>query len=503
MNYRALVLLIFCAAIVVSILGPSTNVAAQSGALDTELQSAAREYEVPKELLLAMGYVNTRWEMPPQDASEYKKAKPGEGAPEARGSYGIMQLVQNPSKNTLSDAAKLTKISEKQLKTGRAQNIRGGAALLAELQGDTKPEDLNGWYDAVAKYGGGPAYANQVYEVLHDGASAKISTGEEVTLAAQKGVEPRKAVTAQATGEYPGSTWYGASSYNYTSANRPSSNPINKIIIHVTQGSWASAINWFQDSRAQASAHYTVRSSDGAIAQSVREKDIAWHAGNWPYNQTSIGIEHEGFISDPSWFTEAMYQSSAKLSAYLAKKYGIPIDRSHIIGHNEVPYPNTHTDPGNYWNWDKYMSYVRYYAGSTPSTYSQVVDNANSSRFYAASNWGTSSYSSQRYGSNYRFAKPGATYRGASYKVKTPTRGSYALYGWWPANPGYNDRAVVWIYTTNGWVSRTVSQRTNGGRWVYLGTYTMGAWDDWNVEVSNQSSGTGYIIADAIKVVRK
>ena len=52
-------------------------------------------------------------------------------------------------------------------------------------------------------------------------------------------------------------------------------------------------------------------------------------------------------------------------------------------------------------------------------------------------------------------------------------------------------------------VGKTVSQRTNGGKWVYLDTYKIGAWDDWNVEVSNQSSGTGYVIADAIKVVRQ
>jgi len=81
--------------------------------------------------------------------------------------------------------------------------------------------------------------------------------------------------------------------------------------------------------------------------------------------------------------------------------------------------------------------------------------------------------------------------------------GSYAVYGWWPASSGYNDQAVFWIWTTNGWASKTVSQRTNGGKWVYLDTYKMGAWDDWNVEVSNQSSGTGYDIADAIKVVRQ
>jgi hypothetical protein len=37
--------------------------------------------------------------------------------------------------------------------------------------------------------------------------------------------------------------------------------------------------------------------------------------------------------------TDAMYRSSAQLSAYLAIKYLIPIDRKHFIGHNEVPDP--------------------------------------------------------------------------------------------------------------------------------------------------------------------
>ena len=162
-----------------------------------------------------------------------------------------------------------------------------------------------------------------------------------------------------------------ASSSNYTVANRPYSHLIDKIIIHVTQGSWSSALNWFQNSRAGAAAHYTVRSSDGYLGQSVAEKDIGWHAGNFSYNQTSIGIEHEGYVSNPKWFTEAMYDASARLSAYLVNKYGIPLDRAHIIGHNEIPDPYApgqyggvanHTDPGKYWDWYKYMDYVTYYA---------------------------------------------------------------------------------------------------------------------------------------------
>ena len=38
------------------------------------------------------------------------------------------------------------------------------------------------------------------------------------------------------SGEYPNSTFYEASSYNYTVANRPSSNPIDKIIVHSHKG---------------------------------------------------------------------------------------------------------------------------------------------------------------------------------------------------------------------------------------------------------------------------
>jgi hypothetical protein len=246
-------------------------------------------------------------------------------------------------------------------------------------------------------------------------------------------------------------------------------------------------LNWFNDSSAQASAHYTVRSSDGFVGQSVSEKDIAWHAGNWSYNQTSIGIEHEGYVSDSKWFTEAMYVSSAKLSAHLAKKYDIPIDREHIIGHDEMPDPYNpgqyggaghHTDPGDYWDWDNYMSYVRYYAGDTSETYNHVVDNSDPERFHAMSRWGTSAYSSQRYESNYRFTKPRRTYSAASFKIDVPTKDSYDVYGWWPANRGYNSRTTFWIYTANGWVRKVVSQRTNGGRWVYLGTYTLNAGDD-------------------------
>lgn len=493
-------------ATLLGVMGSGSALAQSSGQISTDVNSASTEYDVPAELLLAIGYVNTRWEMPPPEASAYEQGGPSAGSPEARGAYGVMSLYQNPSRNSLGRAAGITGLSEEEIKTDRAANIRGGAAVLDALAGEQNPDDLAGWYEAVKEYGDGDLFAQEVYRVLEEGASTETSSGQTVEIEPHPDIQTPQVFTAQATGDYSGSTYYGAYSGNYSNASRPPT--INKIVIHFVQGSWSSAINWFKDPAAGVSAHYTVRSSDGFIGQSVREADIAYHAGNWTYNTQSIGIEHEGYVSDSRWFTDAMYRSSAKLSAYLCKKYNIPIDRSHIIGHNEVP-GATHTDPGRYWNWTRYMDLVRSYAGTTSSpeskpTYLQVVDNATAGRFRASSRWVRSNFhSSTDLGPNYSvLRKPSRTARNAAFKIRIPANGRYSIQAWWPGDPGYNPRTTFMVKTASGWVKRRVDQRS-GGKWVNLGTYEMAAGDNWWVAVSCISRAKGYIIADAVRVVRR
>lgn len=163
-------------------------------------------------------------------------------------------------------------------------------------------------------------------------------------------------------------------------------------VIHDMEGYYASSISYLNrcdkdtngNYKVDASVHYCVNSvqngsgesnpSDavaGDITQSVRESLWAWHAVCW--NKYSFGTEHEGFVSNPAWFTEAMYQASAGLHRHLCNTYGIPKDRNHIIGHNEWQNPawtnwvatngftfsttcNSHTDPGQYWNWTHFMA---------------------------------------------------------------------------------------------------------------------------------------------------
>jgi N-acetylmuramoyl-L-alanine amidase/Bacterial Ig domain len=155
---------------------------------------------------------------------------------------------------------------------------------------------------------------------------------------------------------------------NFTKAHRAPQS-IENVVVHVTEGSFWGSVTWLKNPRAHASSHFVV-SRAGRIVQLVHVSDIAWHAGNWRVNTSSVGIEHEGFTYGPNGFTTSQYRNSAKLTAWLARRALMPIDREHIIGHAEVPAPgggrggaSGHSDPGPSWNWTRYLRLVRSYAG--------------------------------------------------------------------------------------------------------------------------------------------
>jgi len=176
------------------------------------------------------------------------------------------------------------------------------------------------------------------------------------------GVEkPRKAGEV----DYAGARWVAASDANWRRADRPDDYGIDMVVVHVTQGSFASAVKAFQDPGHRAAAPYIVR-QDGRVTQMIRELDVAYHAGNRAYNERSVGIEHEGFVDRPEDFTDRMYEASARLTARICARYDIPVDREHIIGHVEVP-GTDHTDPGPHWDWDRYMKLVRAARTSVPA----------------------------------------------------------------------------------------------------------------------------------------
>ena len=167
----------------------------------------------------------------------------------------------------------------------------------------------------------------------------------------------------------PAVTWVRGDG-SFTKASR-GKKQIRTIVIHATDGgSLLGNVWWLSGGHSHSSAHYVV-ARDGSIVQLVHLSDIAWQAGNWRVNVHSVGVEHVGDTYDPAGFTTAEYTSSARLVAWLVRRYGIPADRKHIIGHSEVPDPKDptlsggadhHTDPGPHWKWPLYLRLVRQYA---------------------------------------------------------------------------------------------------------------------------------------------
>ncbi len=355
---------------------------------------AAQVSGVPQQVLLGVSYLESRWDDHGAQVS-------------ASGGYGPMHLTQDEAAahareiaqakgdgapaalaaGTLSQASKITGLGRDVLRSDDVANVCGGAAVLASFRPDDTSDGLSAWTAAVASYAGSAdaqerlAFARQVYSVIRSGESRTTNDGQQVTLPATQGA----AVDASAVATIPSGNrvvdcpvtlscesvpapyeQYGStpSQYgNHDLANRPADGlTIDYIVIHDTEGSYDSSVKLVQDPT-YLGWHYTIRSGDGHVAQHVNPKNVGFQAGNWYVNMHSVGIEHEGFAATgATWYTESMYRSSAALVKHLSAEYGVPLDRAHVIGHDQVPgittanIPGMHWDPGPYWNWEHYMS---------------------------------------------------------------------------------------------------------------------------------------------------
>ncbi|MGW6419352.1 N-acetylmuramoyl-L-alanine amidase [Streptomyces sp. NPDC055055] len=408
------------------LLGSGDGTSGGDPSLQAQFANAAREFDVPQSVLMAVSYQQTRWESHDGDPSTtgaynvmgLTKVDPGDvaqqvteeqiehfngsGRPEIEKNFDPAKVrsilekavvdTDDPRLHTLDKAAELIDSSTDAVQNDTTASIRAGAALLAEYQkqaGAELSEEPGDWYPAVARYSQSPEkkgadlFAKRVFESIKTGERELTLDGEQVALPADPSVDPVKpanvplAATFASTTEttlpecpavlscnvklsVPSST----GKKNYTAGDRPNQGvDIRQIVIHDTEGGYDGSLKVLTDPNGAGSAHYLIRAQDGLVTQMLENKNLAWHAGNWTHNMHAIGVEHEGYaIKEGSWYTESQYRSSAELVKFLANKYGVPIDREHIIGHDEVALQtdgnvaNLHWDAGPYWDWNYYMS---------------------------------------------------------------------------------------------------------------------------------------------------
>lgn len=335
-------------------------------------ESAAKEWNVPSPILQGIAFVESRW-------AQVRPLEYQDGERHIPPAYGVMGLRDDSwFGHSLVRAAALLGEKPSVLMRDPVANIRGAAAVLAEIaqQQQLRPSvsDLESWLNVVAQYSGIPqpnvqaVYVRDVYRVLGEGyrdmgivIERQQFNGERLESTLQSGYDESLAMSPMSP-DYPPAEWVPSPNFNSRGGSA-----ITHVIIHDTEGNYAGSLSWLITPASQVSSHYLLRSSDGHIAQLVHESDRAWHVGCW--NSWTIGLEHEGYVAQPQFFTAQMYLASALLVRDICNRYSIPKDRLHIVGHNvwqsTVLFPqlgwdncNTHTDPGIWWNWEGYIAQV-------------------------------------------------------------------------------------------------------------------------------------------------
>lgn len=350
-----------------------------AGPLAQSFEAAAREAGVPRDVMVAIASIEGGLAMPRTRAVDPNAAVPVAGPMELR--HGKL--------DTLARGAALAGAAEIDLRRDADLGLRAGALVLAEVGARTGAveSDLASWQSAVEEMSGyadrehRSEYAHRVFALLARGGDLPARDGEVIRLASHAlplslTVRIDTSLRLAGTPDYPGaSQWFDTPETNKWTSGRGGVS-VDRVVVHDTEGGWDASVSTLQNDPGK-SVHYIVN-TDGTVGQFVHETDTAWHAGNWFYNEHSVGIEHVGYMNQP--YPEAQYAASAKLMDYLTGKYGVKKDRTRIVGHDQIPDGNVipestepcadapakcesssdwggaanHRDPGD-WEWCLYM----------------------------------------------------------------------------------------------------------------------------------------------------
>ncbi len=319
------------------------------------------------------------------------------------------------------------------------------------------------------------------------------------------------AVSTQASTDYGPAIWHPICNANwYTSGYGH-----KFYVIHDMEGYYASVINWFDNcSMSSASVHFATNGKQDATSDApageitqlgVRTAQYAWHALCW--NQHSLGTEHEGFASNPAWYTDAQYRTSASCTAAMANAFGFAKDRNHVVGHNEksnanwVSYANanlginatcnSHTDPGPYWAWSTYMSYVTGGAGKT----AVIKDNPSG---VPTGTWATGTSATNKYGTDYRYHSTAAISEPFTWTASLNTTATWNVHVWYPEGGNRSTTAPYIVYHQGASTTCVVNQQITGGQWVLQGSWAMNAGNN-DVKLSVWTTTGFVVVADAVK----
>ena len=223
--------------------------------IDGEFMAAAAEFEVPVEVLMAVGYVESQWQMVTGEV-EFDGLEPAFGTMALRGA-------------NLSRGAQLLGVDAEAVKSTRLLNIRAAAAVLREKAdaGKIDRADLGAWAPAVRELSGIADRSAAAVSYIHQNVYALIINGLVVTdlggnVVAE--IEPRSDVIVNYPGadgqpvlaaspDYIGATWRLTPNFSKRPAGTTGVPKI--VVIHTCEGAYAGCWSWLSKAEAGVSAH--------------------------------------------------------------------------------------------------------------------------------------------------------------------------------------------------------------------------------------------------------
>jgi MYXO-CTERM domain-containing protein len=355
------------------------------GPVARTLSAAADEAGVPRDLLAAIAIEEGGVRLPALRTIQSDDHVPVAGALELR--HGRL--------DTLALGARLIGTTEDHLRVDTDLATRAGALVVAQLGAETGAgPSLESWHRALELLSGmddvnATAYADRVLAILRSGGSFQARGEEQLALAAHAEIVVAPVDVARidplaappAVSDFPGAIWFTTSCTNKCTVGRPLGNAsVNKIVIHDTEGGWDGSVATLQNDSGK-SVHYIVDADGSRVGQFRPETDTTYHAGNYYYNETSVGIEHVGVATNPAGYSAGLYAKSRKLVENIRTRWSVPLDRKHIVGHYQIPDgdhisessapcgdtldncensanfggASNHRDPGFNWQWCQYM----------------------------------------------------------------------------------------------------------------------------------------------------
>lgn len=111
------------------------------------------------------------------------------------------------------------------------------------------------------------------------------------------------------------------------------------VIHHAASTSFDSIAQTFKNPARDASAHYAVGRNNN-VDLMVDERNTAWHCGNYPYNQRSVGIENVNSSGAPNWEVAPETKNTLKeLCVDIVRRnpgIGKLVPGKNLFGHKQV-----------------------------------------------------------------------------------------------------------------------------------------------------------------------